>query len=115
MKSRTSPFSRLAGNLGSSAGVFSRLVGTVAAVVFAVADERLVDALGVVALEVVGLTVDSAAARRLVGLVRAVDGAVALPADWDAEAGSLTPRRESNVRYLSIQGEGILDRALQCF
>jgi hypothetical protein len=90
LKTGAGPFSGLARNLGSSAGVFAGFVGSVAAVVFAVADERLVNALGVVALEVVGLAVDGAAARRLVRLVLAVDGAVALPTDRDADAGSLT-------------------------
>lgn len=97
LKSRARPFSRLARNLGSSASVFSRLIGTVAAVVLAVADKRLVDALGVVALEVVSLTIDSAAARRLVGLVLAIDSAVAFPTDRDADTRSLTPRKESNI------------------
>ena len=93
LKSGARPFSRLARKLWSCASLFSRLVGTIAAVVFAVADERLVDTLGVVTLEVVGLAVDGAAARWLVRLVLAVDSAVALPADRDADAGCLAPER----------------------
>jgi hypothetical protein len=66
LKSGTRPLARLAGNLWSSASVFRRFVRSVAAVVFTVTDERLVNAFGVVALEVVRLAVDRAAARRLV-------------------------------------------------
>ena len=55
------------------------LVRVVAAVVRAVADKRLVDALGVVALEVVVLTVDDSASLGLVALILAIRGAVAVP------------------------------------
>ena len=55
------------------------LVRVIAAVVGAVADEGFVDALGVVALEVVGLAVNDAARLGLVALVLAVRGAVAVP------------------------------------
>ena len=55
------------------------LVRVIAAVVGAVADEGFVDALGVVALEVVGLAVNDAARLGLVTLVLAVRGAVAVP------------------------------------
>jgi len=97
------PLAGLARDLGRAAGVFRRLVGAVAAVVLAVADERLVDAVAVVTLEVVGLAVDAATARRLVGLVLAVDGAVALPADRDADAGSLASgRRRGGMSFSGL-------------
>jgi len=86
LKPGTRPLAGLARNLWSSASVFRRFVGSVAAVVFTVADERLVNAFRVVALEVVRLAVDRAAARRLVRLVLTVDGAVALPADRYADS-----------------------------
>ena len=73
------PLPRLAHHLGRGAGVLRRLVRVVAAVVRAVADEGLVDALRVVALEVVVLTVDDSARLGLVALVLAVGGAVAVP------------------------------------
>jgi hypothetical protein len=86
LKPGTRPLAGLAGNLWSSASVFRRFVRSVTAVVFTVADERLVNAFRVVALEVVRLAVDRAAARRLVRLVLTVDGAVALPADRNADS-----------------------------
>ena len=73
------PLPRLAHHLGRGAGVLRRLVRVVAAVVRPVADEGLVDALRVVALEVVVLTVDDSARLGLVTFVLAVRGAVAVP------------------------------------
>ncbi len=61
--------------------MFGGLVTAVAAVVLAVTDEGLVNALRVVALEVVGLAVDNAATGGLVGFVRTIDSAVAFPTD----------------------------------
>jgi len=81
LKARTGPLSRLARDFGSSASVFGGLVTAVAAVVLAVTDEGLVNALRVVALEVVGLAVDNAATGGLVGFVRTIDSAVAFPTD----------------------------------
>jgi hypothetical protein len=83
LKTGTGPLAGLARDFGSAASVFGGLVTAIAAVVFAVTDKGLVDALGVVALEVVGLAVDDAATWRLVGFVRAVNRAVTLPTNRD--------------------------------
>jgi hypothetical protein len=90
LKTRTLPLSRLARNLWSSASMFGGFVTSVSTIVLSVTDERFVNALFVVALEVVGLAVDSAAGGGLVGLVLTVDSAVTMPAGWDADSGRLT-------------------------
>ena len=61
-----------AGGGRGAARVLQSLVGSVAAVVSAVAHEALVDALGVVTLEVVLSAIDGAAGGRLVAGVLAV-------------------------------------------
>ena len=94
LKAGTGPLAGLARDLGSATSVFGGLVTTVAAIIFAVTDEGLVDALGVVALEVVGLAVDDAATRRLVGFVWTVNRAVAFPADRDTATRCLTSGNE---------------------
>ena len=86
MKAGTGPLAGLARDLGSAASVFGGLVTAVAAIVFAVTDKGLVDALGVVALEVVGLAVDDAATGGLVGFVRTVNRTVAFPSNRDTAA-----------------------------
>ena len=66
--------------------MFHGFVRVVSAIVLAITHKRFVNALGVVALEVVLLTADAAAGGRLVRLVLAVGGAVAVPGLGDANS-----------------------------
>ena len=67
------------------------LIRAVTAVVLAIADVRLEDTMGILALEVAWLTVDLAARRRLVRLVVAVRCAIAIPGlgNADTRGGAL--------------------------
>lgn len=78
--------SRRTNHFRSPTGVLEALVRVVAAVVGPVADKALVDALGVVALEVILLAVDGATGLGLVAAILAVTGAVTVPGLGDANA-----------------------------
>ena len=93
LKTRTGPFSRLTGDLGSPASMFSRFIAAITTIILPVTNKGLVDALGVVALEVVGLAVNNPAAGRFVRFVLTVGSPVAVPADGDANAGGLTSEK----------------------
>jgi hypothetical protein len=83
-KIRALPFSRRASDRRRLTTMLGRLVRSVTAIVFTIADKAFVNALFVVALEVIVGAVHRAAGAGLVRVVFAVRGAVAVPAGRDA-------------------------------